>query len=132
MDKFVSKNPRDCKRCGKSYLPTSNRQEYCTDCQKELNNERCKERYKNTYVKKGYNQARENNNAWKGGVGSYRWFLEKKQCEWCSSKDNLLVHHKDHNRKNNDISNLTVVCKKCHQRHHVKRDPITGRFTAHL
>lgn len=42
--------------------------------------------------------------------------------------DNLLIHHIDHDRKNNDISNLIVLCKKCHQEHHTKRDPKTGKY----
>lgn len=30
----------------------------------------------------------------------------------------LLVHHKDHNRHNNDETNLSLVCKRCHQIEH--------------
>lgn len=31
--------------------------------------------------------------------------------QWCG-------HHKDHNRNNNDLNNLEILCKKCHQVHH--------------
>jgi hypothetical protein len=31
----------------------------------------------------------------------------------------LVVHHKDHNRENNDLSNLEVLCPTCHWEHHL-------------
>lgn len=31
----------------------------------------------------------------------------------------LQVHHKDHNRSNNDISNLEILCPTCHWEHHL-------------
>jgi len=132
MNKFISKDPKVCKLCGNTYQPTSNRQKYCTECQKKKNAQCCKDRYQRTYIKKGYNQKRENNNAWTTGIGSYKWAVEKTECSWCGSKENLLVHHKDLNRNNNDLSNLIVICKSCHQKYHVLRDPITGKFTSHL
>ena len=43
---------------------------------------------------------------------------KKKICEICKteSEENskLHVHHKDKNRENNDLSNLQVVCVRCH------------------
>ena len=45
-------------------------------------------------------------------------------CERCN-KDLLnvspyhrCVHHKDHNRSNNDESNFELLCKSCHQKEH--------------
>lgn len=35
-------------------------------------------------------------------------------CECCKSTKNLLVHHKDHNRNNNNIENLQILCTSCH------------------
>lgn len=131
MNKNVSSNPRVCKRCNKLYTPNSNRQEYCVVCQKELDAERCKRRHTRVYIKKGYSQKRECNNNWKKGIGIYRTLIVKEHCEWCKVTTDLLVHHKDHDRTNNTLDNLIVVCKRCHQLHHVKRDPITGRFISH-
>lgn len=37
-----------------------------------------------------------------------------KKCEICGSTDNIDVHHVDGNHKNNTISNLMWVCRKCH------------------
>ncbi|WP_083910437.1 HNH endonuclease [Effusibacillus pohliae] len=54
-------------------------------------------------------------------------------CEECGRKTKgrkLHVHHKDKNRKNNDLSNLQVVCSYCHNNkiHKRERDHL-GRFT---
>jgi hypothetical protein len=51
-------------------------------------------------------------------------------CAWCGAVQKLMTHHLDHNRLNNDLSNLIVICRRCHQLHHVKRDS-QGRFTTH-
>lgn len=81
------------------------------------------------YVKHGYNQAKENNNNWKGGT-KYRHLVIIEKCELCGSTKNLVVHHIDHNRRNNSKENLMVLCKKCHQEHHCVRDK-NGRFARH-
>lgn len=41
-------------------------------------------------------------------------------CERCgySKKEILHVHHKDRNRKNNDPSNLELICPNCHYEEH--------------
>jgi len=42
------------------------------------------------------------------------------ECYFCSDKTNKLeVHHKDHNRKNNAIQNLCILCISCHRKIHV-------------
>jgi len=54
-------------------------------------------------------------------------------CEICGEVVHgrrLHIHHKDKNRKNNDLENLRVVCVSCHNNviHKRKRDQF-GRFT---
>ncbi len=50
--------------------------------------------------------------------------LERKCCERCNknllqaTKGNWCVHHKDHNRCNNEINNFELLCKRCHQIEH--------------
>lgn len=43
-----------------------------------------------------------------------------RRCERCGySKTEILnVHHKDRNRKNNDLSNLELICPNCHSEEH--------------
>ena len=40
------------------------------------------------------------------------------RCEKCGRMKNLLVHHKDGNRRNNTITNLSVLCPSCHHAIH--------------
>lgn len=132
---------RICKRCGKEYKATGSRQLVCTDCCIPYNREESLRRYYEAKAKgkkqkqwdgdyKGYNQKGKNNNNYTYGLGMYRQY-KKSKCEICGSTENLLVHHRDHNRKNNEPENLQTVCKRCHQIHHCKRDPKTGRFIKH-
>lgn len=37
-----------------------------------------------------------------------------KICVRCGSTEKLDIHHLDGNRKNNALSNLTVLCRRCH------------------
>lgn len=43
-----------------------------------------------------------------------RHYWDIKYCMICWSSDKLQIHHKDKNHKNNDISNLIMLCYKCH------------------
>jgi len=49
------------------------------------------------------------------------WFKELKQgesCKLCGNKKDLQIHHIDENRKNNQISNLLILCRSCHSKQH--------------
>lgn len=64
---------------------------------------------------------RENNPAYKNGIGFYREFAFEeypKQCSTCGGENDLIVHHKDANRNNNAIENLQIICRRCHFYHH--------------
>ncbi len=41
-----------------------------------------------------------------------------KFCHICDDEEEIVVHHIDGNRENNDLGNLMPVCKSCHQRIH--------------
>lgn len=43
-----------------------------------------------------------------------------KKCERCNydKYEILQVHHKDRNRKNNDLKNLQLICPNCHYEEH--------------
>lgn len=57
---------------------------------------------------------------WKGGEYIYYRIMQRHNispiCKTCGMEDKrvLLIHHIDHNRKNNDISNLMWLCRNCH------------------
>jgi len=53
-------------------------------------------------------------------------------CEQCgySKKEILNVHHSDKNKKNNDISNLEILCPNCHaEKHYLERSWLRGTVT---
>lgn len=62
----------------------------------------------------------ENSANWKNGEKAYRSILKrsgrKQICQLCRIKDEriVIVHHKDHDRKNNKIENLAWLCMNCH------------------
>lgn len=78
------------------------------------------------------NQIGPNNHSWKTGIQGYRKLIDKKECAYCKSTKYLVIHHKDENRHNNNTDNLIVLCKSCHQKYHVKRNPINGKFVSRL
>jgi hypothetical protein len=57
---------------------------------------------------------------WRGGEFTYHRIMKENNinpiCASCGVKDRrvLLIHHKDHNRKNNNINNLVWLCWNCH------------------
>jgi len=47
-------------------------------------------------------------------------------CKRCGYKEHhqiLGVHHKDRNRKNNELSNLEILCPNCHSIEHMRHTP---------
>jgi hypothetical protein len=110
-----------CENCKIVYKATSPAQRYCPECVPVMKKKRQK-LYKENH-KKGYNQEGENNNNWKSGIGVYpklafeRYCMERK-CNRCGSTEQILVHHIDRDRHNNDRSNLEILCKSCHQVEH--------------
>lgn len=121
-----------CTMCGVTYAPASNRQLVCNGCKPEHDRLWRAKQHKRTYVRKGYDNKCEKHNSYKSGIGFFR---EKalthlpNKCATCGSTANLCVHHKDENRKHNELDNLMILCKACHQAHHTTRDATTGRYT---
>lgn len=54
-----------------------------------------------------------------------RKFL-KPSCEKCGSVDNIGIHHKDRDWKNNNPDNLQTLCNVCHTALHWQEDPTFG------
>ncbi len=59
--------------------------------------------------------------SWKGGNRIYRkralQHYELK-CVKCNSQNRLVVHHKDKNRLNGELTNLVILCGSCHSKEH--------------
>jgi hypothetical protein len=113
---------KPCSECGKEFTPTGANCKRCPPCRRKYDLEYHRKRWHTNYQKKGRNQKGNNNNAWKGGSspGYYRTLALKyygNRCLRCGA-DAVLVHHKDGNRKNSNLENLEVLCKRCHQLDH--------------
>jgi len=141
-------NQIECKICKINFTKSHGRQLTCSSvCSKLNDNLNQRLTRKRNYKYKGRNQKRENNNAYKNGIGFYTQF-KKPFCEICKITEKLCVHHKDEDRTNNKEDNLQTLCRRCHALTHnvssrlpkgeelskyskqVKRNkcPVTGRF----
>lgn len=146
-------NPEPSRLSSEGRACVESRRGVCIKCQgaipltKYKNAKYCSVRCRNAYIAyrhavktekikvpgvgSGGNQAAENNHQYKTGIGSYSEKAFKfygKICNRCSSSKHLVVHHIDENRRNNDLTNLEVLCKRCHQEHHATRDTL-GKYT---
>jgi len=77
-----------------------------------------------------------NNPRWSGGPTKYGGysseFLTKiryevlnrdsHSCCMCIVESDLIVHHIDHNKRNDSLSNLVTLCRPCHARVHVTKN----------
>lgn len=129
---------RQCKSCYQTYTPSGPAQKYCPECGLKI--KRANSRKKNKIFRKkqgravgvgsGNNQGRgESHATYKNGTGIYKKLGKQKaielgHCERCKTKLDLenpfkwCTHHKDHNRMNNKLENLEILCKSCHQKEH--------------
>lgn len=57
---------------------------------------------------------------YRNGIRGYRNLVDIKECSFCGSVKNIVVHHIDENRKNNNVKNLKVLCASCHTKLHRK------------
>ena len=132
---------KNCVICNNVYTPTGRCSKYCPDCKDEqwriVQNKakhRCdvrKGKIKNPGVGSGGAQPKGKESPYyKTGIGCdfsairAKIKQERRYCEHCG-KDLIdathyqwCSHHIDHDRINNDESNVALLCKRCHQIEH--------------
>jgi hypothetical protein len=151
---------KECTVCKVIYLPTGRCSKYCSSC-KEVKYKEMQKRGQDTYNRKrgravgvgsgGTTGSGKDNPYYKNGIGIFHKIKgkikeERRYCERCNkdlkeaTRHYWCLHHKDHDRTNNDVSNFELLCKRCHQIEHecfkafegattrVKRDSLTGRY----
>ena len=57
---------------------------------------------------------------WSRKVKALAWERAENRCEICQSDTPHDTHHRDFHKDNHDLSNLQVLCRKCHKRLHVE------------
>jgi predicted nucleic acid-binding Zn ribbon protein len=124
-----------CIKCSNVIINKPKNAKFCSDrCRNAFNS--LKHRVKTGKIKcpgvgSGGNQFETDNHQYKHGKNTYHNKAFRKlpnMCNRCGSEEFLLVHHIDHNRDNNELYNLEILCKRCHQEHHCKRDS-KGMYT---
>lgn len=146
MTKFKEKA---CSVCGGTYLPTGRCSKYCPACAPAAHKAVAKAAVHAWAVAKGVFKGTGSGSAtglgpanrmYRHGVNTFRrWARERKEllgaCERCgvslvdASKSHWAGHHKDHDRTNNTIDNLEVLCKRCHQIEHECHKAFEGLTT---
>ena len=122
-----------CIICGLEIIqPTKHKRKYCKECMKKRRTMQTmlsrKKKNPNIEIGVGSGNGFKNKNQ-PLGIQTYRR-AKKDKCEWCGSTKNLIVHHADENRYNNNLDNLVTLCRACHQKIHTKRNKKTGRYEA--
>jgi len=135
MRKLKEKN---CSECGTIYMPTGSCSKYCPVCRPIKTKD-----VRDAAIRRwGFKTGRLNgkgsgsntgkgmdNHMYKYGVANFQQYARERKatvglCEHCgkyikhATHYEWVGHHKDHDRKNNDISNLLLLCKSCHQIEH--------------
>ena len=111
-----------CENSGCSRM--SNSGDICSKCSLKLTALENYMEYRPNYKNRGIN-----NHSWKGGVSDYedhytfkknrliRIKQEDCKCEICGN-DFKYVHHINKDKTNHDLTNLMVLCSKCHAKKH--------------
>ena len=110
-----------CKYCDKEFYSTRN-----DFCSKKCACEYKKANYKHkTYIENGYEVRYINGYNKKGNVKEHRYIMEQYLGRKLNS--NEVVHHKDGNKLNNNISNLQVMTKSEHSKLHREEEIKNGK-----
>lgn len=125
---------KNCFMCDEMFQPTGGCSKVCEKCRPEWVRQRAKQYHKQHYIQKGNYKWEmpkgKDSPSYKTGIGSFvrvAFNNYPNKCNRCMSEKNLCVHHKDRDRHNNEVSNLEIMCKSCHQKEHLVRDK-KGRF----
>jgi len=134
---------KNCVKCDVLFQPTGSCAKYCDDCRKERwllyqRDYSYNWRVKHGTIKNpgvgsgGLIGSGKDNHMYKTGLASVKQRLGPKLrdslvfCNRCgfdvknAGKRGYVIHHIDHNQSNNDISNLELLCRKCHGQHHIR------------
>ena len=133
MIQGAKRKPKQCIACATVYTPKGNAAKFCEDCATFRTAVMARYHSKTRHARVGRNVGVGSGGANRhtsetATVSTYRkvfltrlYINQKGLCFDCKGsfpESALLVHHIDHNRDNNKIDNLQLVCKRCHQIEH--------------
>lgn len=123
MVQGAKRKPKSCKACGTVFVPTGNAAKFCPECAafrlewSNFSERRRREQAQGVQVGAGSGGQ---NKLYVATEWTYRkvfldelYELQNGQCWTCGEyhpKDALLIHHRDHNRKHNELRNLELMC----------------------
>lgn len=132
--------PKTCVTCKTSFIPKGPAGKYCSSCTVPSST---KDYHRQAQIKYHQKQGKEvgvgrgnssknkgeSHPHYKNGWTTYfnhRKFLKEtiNACQRCekdlstATRWEWACHHKDHDKTNSDISNLELLCKRCHQLEH--------------
>lgn len=126
-----------CKICSTEYQETGRAQLYCPACQAVRAEETRLRRKAYAERKRRERGARVGRGAQAGYLHpnyKHGWYVaqtqsrriqaERQNCERCGTcllglgRWYWVMHHRDHNHANHELSNLELLCKRCHQLEH--------------
>lgn len=130
MKQNAKRKQRQCLSCWTMFQPKGNAAKFCKDCAEFRQAVSRRNDSRNQTLRRGGTPG-----VGSGGMNEgdchdqkYRqWYLmdvyreQQGQCAECwvdLSPQTMLLHHKDHDRKNNSRHNFAGVCKRCHQIEH--------------
>ena len=139
---------KKCTKCGvnkpmkdfsRSKQMSCGRSSWCKKCQVIINRKYIKKYSKRNYTKTK-NKLKEIKDTYGLGAGTiarygFKLALEvyetaERKCDICGEENDLTIHHKDRNGRNNErkgllannnINNLQLLCRKCHGSIHGKQ-----------
>lgn len=143
--------PKFCEVCTAEFVPSGPAARFCSEHAEQRRKEAGR-RNTQTYrirngliekpgVGKGGNQAKLNEDSqFKTGIAFFQTEARKevrtrRYCERCNkdllnaSRYQWVAHHRDHNRANNVLPNLELLCKRCHQLEHECHKHLKGVTT---
>ena len=138
---------KSCSECGNLYQPTGSCSKYCPTCRPILTAKIGKAAIKRWQWANGYLNGKgsgsatgkgKENHMYKYGLANFQQYARERKetiglCEECG-KDireathyEWVGHHIDHNRKNNDISNLECLSRSDHMKIHCRNNLLSKR-----
>jgi hypothetical protein len=134
---MINYTTKKCLGCNEDYTPVGPAARYCSVCAKIKTKESILRRTLKYRIKKGCkiggtgcnNSKGLEDSQFKTGISFFhknrkKIKTERRYCERCnkdlidSSRYEWCLHHKDHDRKNNNVENFELLCKRCHQLEH--------------